>query len=168
MSDLPDFETLVIERLTINLSEIVGIKTVFENPPSMKAGVSDAPFAFPLVGGMVNSIPQQTTGSGRLVVTRNYPVSVFGIKLEQDADGERGEGAKGYKALRLLIAPVREYFMTHASLETDAGDKLDKLQYIQQQITLQEQGIALDDKENRYVLQFTLTVSMGATIKRLA
>lgn len=168
---LPDFETLVIERLVICLGEISAINTVFVNPPIAPVGVSDAPYAFPLVGAMVNSIPVQATGAGRVVVTRNYPITVASSSMTKDTDGTRPNGSKGYEALRLLVAPIREYFLTHASLETDAGGGMNKLQYIQGQIIYQEQGIVQDRDEGRYALQITLTVSMGATLtptKRLA
>lgn len=157
---LPDFETLVIERLVVNLGEISGIRYVLENPPVGPVGVSDTPYAFPLVGAMVNSIPEQTRGAGRIVVTRNYPIIIEAQKGESDTDGSRGQGSKGYKALRELIAPVREYFLTHPLLQTDAGDNTDPLQYMHGDLTFQEQGI--EDRFGRYALRINLIVSMSA------
>lgn len=163
---IPDFETLVIERLVICLGEITGINAVFENPPTLDAGISSVPYAFPLVGAMVGSVPATT--AGRVIVTRTYTVKVLGSSVDKDKDGAAGIGSTGYRALRLLIAPIRDYFMKNASLETNAGRNINKLRYIQQQIAYQEGGIDLDANEGRYVLRFNLTVTMGAESKRLA
>lgn len=163
---IPDFETVVIERLVVCLREITGINFVSENPPTLDAGISDVPYAFPLVGPMVSAVPATT--AGRVIITRIYTVKVLGKSLDQDKDGARGEGSIGYEALRLLMAPIRDYFMKNASLETNAGRNLNKLRYIQSQITYQEAGIEADAAEGRYVLRFNLTVSMGALSKRLA
>jgi hypothetical protein len=157
---LPDFETLVIERLVVCLGEISGINYVLENPPVGEVGLSSVPYAFPLVGAMVNTIPEQTRGAGRLVVTRNYPIIIEADKGERDQDGTRGEGSKGYRALRLLIAPIREYFLTHPLLQTDAGDNTDPLSYMHGDLAFQEQGI--EDRFGRYALRINLIVTMSA------
>lgn len=161
---LPDFETLVIERLVVCLGEIPGIRFVSENPPTLKAGISDTPYAFPLVGAMLSSIPQQADGAGRVVVTRIYTVKVFGVPTNDDKDGARGMGSLGYKALRLLMAPIRQYWTDHPFLETTTGDKSTGLRYMKEPLTYQEAGIEDDQAEGRYVLRFNLTISMSDRI----
>lgn len=163
---IPDFETLVIERLVVCLREITQIAFVSENPTLMDAGISDVPYAFPLVGAMVSPVP--ATAAGHIVIDRIFTIKVFGVTGDKDKDGARGAGSSGYKQLRMLMAPLRTYFMEHASLETNAGNKVNKLQYIQRQIAYQEGGIEFDGNEGRYVLRFNLTVSMGAKVTRLA
>jgi hypothetical protein len=165
---IPDFETLVIERLVQCLNEIDGINMVFENPPLLPVGISDVPFAYPQVGQMVNSIPNQQFGAGRVVVTRSYPVKVYGPTGDGDKDGDRGVGSIGYRALRLLIAPIRNYFTTHPLLQTDAGNKVNPLAGMHQDLAFTEGGIEYDQTEGRYVLRFDLTITMSAVNRTTA
>lgn len=162
MSTIPDFETLVIQRLVVCLGEITGIRFVSENPPTLDAGISDVPYAFPLVGQMINAIPTQQYGAGRVVVTRIFTVKVLGVTGDKDKDGARGIGSAGYKALRLLIAPIRQYWADHPRLQTDEGSKLNELVNMHQDLLFQEGGIEYDANEGRYVLRFNLTITMSA------
>lgn len=161
MTTLTDLETAVVNRLVACLGEITEIGTVLEGPANAEIGLADIPQASILVGPMVESIP--ANGAGSFVVTRVYTIRVLGRTIEGDTQAQSGKGAIGYNDIRLLINPIRSYFMQHPNLQTDAD--IIPLNGISGQISLQDGGVV--EEQGRYALNINLTISMRSRVTTL-
>lgn len=170
--DLPDFETLVVDRLYLIYHQIEGFKRREKREPVTAFGWNDVPAVYTLIGPMTNAIPADTAGS--YVVTRTYIVRVLGRPLATTNDVKRGAGAKALADLLPFFARLRNYFLWHPLLEVgspeDAG-YLEALAYLRNQIRFQDSGegdVAGPGGIPHLAMDLTLTLDMGAAVDGLA
>lgn len=164
---LPDFETLVIDRLYACCLEIVGL-TVFKLPPSFALNTNQFPACYALVGPMTNPIPIEQMGAGSITVVRDYVIRLIGDPMGSTIDNSATEGTSGLVNLLPYFNKLRSYFMGHPSLQTTT---LDSLRYIAEQILISDSGFVIHQGSggaDHFAIDLTLTITMRAQLSTLA
>lgn len=164
---LPDFETLVIDRLYLCCQEISGL-TVFKLPPANALNLNQFPMCYALVGSMLQPVPVDTIGAGQVQVQRDYVVRLFGDPVGSTLDNSTTDGAQGLVNLLPYFNRLRQYFIGHPKLETTT---LGALQYIAGQLLLMDAGFVIHPAPggaDHFAIDLTLTVAMRAQVSQLA
>ena len=169
---LPDFETLVIDRLYACCSEINELTSakmsVFKMSPSFALNPSQFPACFSFVGAMTTPTPIEQIGSGVNTRVRDYVIRILGDPYGSTIDNNATEGAQGPINLLPYFNAMYSYFLGHPSLQTTA---LDSLRYIAEQILMSDSGFVIRPAPggaDHFAIDFTLTITMRAQISTLA
>jgi hypothetical protein len=158
---LPDFETLVVERLYLCCQEISGL-TVFKLAPVNSLPPETFPICYPWVAPMTESIPIETNGAGSITVKRDYVVRIQGDPVPSTQDNSTRGGAQGLVNLLPYFNLVRQYFIGHPKLETTT---LGSLQYMSGQLTLYDGGFAEQPGPGGGTDHFTINIPLSITMK---
>lgn len=165
---LPDFETLVLDRLALNCAEITGINQVFRLPPSFALPPEKFPICYPLVGAMADSIPMESSGSGRVQSTRTYVLRLLGSPATNTLDNTTDQGAQAIIDLVPFFNRFRSYFMGHQKLETTT---LGSLQYMSGQLLYLDSGVVTRPAPggvDHFAIEINLTLTMQAQVNTFA
>jgi len=164
---LPDFETLVIDRLFLCSQNISGL-TVFKQPSANALNANQFPMCYTLVGPMLASIPVDTVGAGQIQVIRDYVVRLFGDPVASTLDNSATTGAQGLVNLLPYFNALRQFFIGHPKLQTTT---LDALQYMAGQLLLSDSGLVIHQAPgggDHFAIDLTLTITMRAQVNQLA
>lgn len=166
---LPDFETLILDRLKLCCDEIMGSTTrAFRLPPANALPPSAFPVCYALPGPMVDPVPMETIGAGSITVTRQYVIRLLGSPIANSMDASAQAGNQGFIDLTPYMNAFRQYFMGHPKLQTTT---LDALRYMHGQLSYIENGITQAPAPggvDHFALEPTLTITMRAQISTLA
>jgi hypothetical protein len=165
---LPDFETMVLDRLYLCCQEITGLNKVFRLPPANALNAESFPICYPLVGAVTEPFPISSDGAGRFKVARSYVLRVLGSPATNTVDNSATAGTQALIDLVPFFNRFRSYFMGHPSLETTT---LGALQYMSDQLLYSDLGIvnrpAPGDIQH-FAIEITLVITMQAQVKTLA
>jgi hypothetical protein len=162
---LPDFETMVLDRLALNCAEIPGVK-VFRLPPAY--ALEEFPACYTLVGAMQTPLPIETMGSGRVGVQRLYVIRVLGSPATNTIDNVDGAGTQALIDLVPYFALFRNYFVGHPMLETTT---LGSLQYMIGQLSYSDLGIVERPAPGgvmHFAIEISLVITMQTQVSTLA
>ncbi len=164
---LPDFETLVIDRLYLCCQEIPGL-TVFKLPPSIALEPGVFPICYPLVSTLTSPVPIETVGAGVITRTREYIVRIQGDPVASTQDNTVRGGAQGLINLLPYFNAGYQYFIGHPKLETAT---LDSLRYMNGQLLIYDTGFTEQPAPggtDHFTINFVLTITMKAQVSTLA
>jgi hypothetical protein len=164
---LPDFETLVVDRLYLCCQEISGL-TVFKQPPVNALNLNQVPFSYAFVGPMQSPIPAETVGAGQIQVVRDYVIRLFGDPAENTLDNSPTAGAQGLVNLLPYFNMLRSFFIGHPKLETTT---LGALRYMSGQLLLSDGGLTehmAPGGARHFAIDLTLTLAMRAEVSTLS
>jgi hypothetical protein len=164
---LPDFETLVVDRLEL-CNQAIGGLTVFKQPPVNALPPQVFPICYTLVGPMLTPIPIETIGAGQITVIRDYVVRVFGDPVGSTLDNSPTAGAQGLVDLLPWFNRFRQYFIGHPKLETTT---LGALNYMTGQLVLLDGGLSekpAPGGADHFAIDITLTIAMRVQVSTLA
>jgi hypothetical protein len=168
MTTIPDFQTLVCDRLYTIYGKIAGIQRREKYPPSFTIGLNDVPMLYTIVGNVLDPYPNRRAGS--FTIRRTYVVRLVGEPLGQSQDTARGAGARGYAALVPFIAVVYGYFLNHPLLEVGEVGDADyegPLQYMMQDVLITDTGV-IDEQApgglSNYTVDFPLIIEMRSNL----
>lgn len=168
MATIPDFETLILDRLEICNGEIKqagDAKRVYRLPPVFALDVGECPALAVRPGRMRNRLPANSQRQAE--VKRDYVVEVIALPLGNTQD-TGSKGADALAAASLLFAKLRNYYMNHRRLETDGTTqaKLAGLQYMNYDIEFDDGGFVVAKAPGgaeHIGIEFAITTSMSAT-----
>lgn len=164
---LPDFETLVIDRLFLCCSEISGLK-VFKQSPVNALNANQIPFCYAFVGPMLEPTPVQAVGAGQITSFQDYVIRVFGDPVGSTLDNSATDGAQGLVNLLPYFSLFRSYFVGHPKLETTTEGAL---RYMSGQLLFTHGGVVEHPAPGgamHFAIDFTLTIGMRAEVSQLA
>lgn len=164
---LPDFETLVVDRLALCCAEISGVK-VFKQPPVNALPPEAFPICYTLVGPMLEPIPLEAVGAGRVATIQDYVIRLLGDPVGNTLDNSATDGAQGLVNLLPYFNRFRQYFIGHPALQTTT---LDSLRYMSGQLLFTHSGLIErpgPGGADHFAIDFTLTIAMSAQVSTLA
>jgi len=166
---IPDFESLVVTRLQVNNTELraSGLKAIYAQPPITAPDIGDYPLASVRIGAMRSPVPAFT--AGLVIVTRDYITDLPVAPLTNTMD-TTNQGADANTLTLKWFAIVRNYYINHPHLQTDANNGTDPLAYMYGDLELQDNGTVqlTAPGGTTYVgLRYTLTITMRARATRI-
>lgn len=164
---LPDFETLIIDRLFLCCQEIPGL-SVFRLPPVIALTPEVFPICYPLVGPMTTAVPVESVGSGVITRTRDYVIRVLGDPVPETFEDSARGGSTGLSNLLPYFNALYSYFVGHPKLQTTT---LDALRYMNRQMLISDGGFAQGEAPGgtmHFTINLVLTITMKAQVTTLA
>jgi hypothetical protein len=161
---IPDFEEMILDRLSVCVKEIEGVKTVYRQPPATQPEVGALPMAYALVGPMLEPVPIVTASA--MIVKRNYVIVLLVEPYSSTSDEQDdNSGAVFVTAPVPFFARFRSYFALHPRLETAEHRGLE---HMHKDVLFRDDGIQpIPGPGGSYAGQrFTITTEMRATIRR--
>ena len=164
-----DYVDLVLERLAKCHREIAGIEVVWKTPPSIATMMTDLPCVYFLVGGLLDSVPSQR--SGTVTFSRQYTarllLTTFGV-----ADADNDDGAIANQLAIPFYSRFASYYLAHPKFHTDGvhEDALEELSGMSNEIIFTDSGLVPrrgPGGTEFAAIDFTLQISMKMHVDTL-